>query len=233
MTIREMLYNFDLKSDNIDSKNAVNLSLPAKLYLLNEGQLSLVKKRYGGLTTTYKAAFEEIQKRRDEFQKILVTDETLPVTPLADRYVADLTATKQEYLFLARTNAIGTKGSCPKRRLNGMLTQTDDLDIVLGSPLEKSSFEWGEVVFRISDDKLQFLPDGFKITSAIIDYLRYPAEMSLSGFTTFTGTASTTQECELPRFMHYDIVDEAILIYSIGVMNPDVQAKLQKMANNE
>ncbi len=73
-TVKEMVYNFKLKVDKLDSKAAANIQLPAIIQFLNEGQLSLCKKRYGGLNSNYKAAFEEIQKRIDEFQRLLVPD---------------------------------------------------------------------------------------------------------------------------------------------------------------
>lgn len=232
-----MVFNFNQKTDNLDSKSKVNLSMAARIYLLNEGQLSLIKKRYGGLNTSYRVAFEEVQKRRDEFQRILVTNERLDIKQDSvdkEIYTADITQTKKEYMFLARTNVMAAKGNCGSRRLKGILKQTDDLDIVLDSPLEQSFFEWGEVVFRMTEDKLQFITDStFSIKNSIVDYLRYPSELSMKGYKDFNGTASTDKHCELPKFMHYDIVDEAAAIYTSSLTNPDLQAKLWKMSNDE
>lgn len=232
-----MVYNFQLKGDNVSSKNVTNLPIAAIIYLLNEGQSSLIKKRYGGFNTTSHQSFEEIQKRRDEFQRILITNERVPA--IADKtdkeiYVADISngKTSQEYMFLARTNVSGIKGAC-KRRLKGILSQTDDLDITLDSPLESPSFEWGEVPFRMTQDNIQFMTDGtFQIKEAIIDYLRYPKEMSMAGYRKFDNTLSGDQNCEMPRFMHYDIVDEGILVFDLG-LTQEMQAKLMKMQNNE
>lgn len=235
MTTQELVYSFKLKADKLDSKSFANIKLAAIIYLLREGEQALINKRYGGLNTNYKAAFEEIQKRRDEFQRILVPDEMLKVTRVDDEvYTADLKECKREYMFLARTNAFANKGECKNRKLKGILVQTDDLDIISDSPLEKSSFEWGEVNFRLAEDKIRFMTDStFVIKKARIDYLRYPTPIDMKGYTHFDGTPSVNQDCELPRFMHGDIVEEALLIYDSSFNNPELQARLMAMGNKE
>lgn len=235
MTIQDMVYNFKLKADKLDSKGFANLKLPAIIYLLNEGMTSLIKKRYSGANTTLKASFEEIQKRRDEFQRILVPDEIIKAKKvLPETYVVDITQTAKPYMFLARANFYGKKDDCKDRKLRGILAQTDDLDLMEDSPLEGSSFEWGEVLYRMAEDKLRVTTDQtFSITKGRIDYLRYPTKVDMSGYTHFNGSASSDVDCELPEFMHYDIVDEAKLVYDISFATPDAQAILLKLANNE
>lgn len=235
MTVEELIYTFGLKADKLDSKSFANISIAAKIYLLNEGQQSLINKRYGGLNTTYRAAFEEIQKRRDEFQRLIVPDEVLKMTKVDDEiYTADLLKTKKPYMFLLRTNFYGNKGECLERRLKGILVQTDDLDVIIDSSLEKSSFEWGEVNFRLAEDKIRAITDlTFSLKRARIDYLRYPLNMDILGYEHFDGTASTTVQCELPVFMHGDIVEEALFIYNSSFNNPELQARLLAMGNKE
>lgn len=235
MSPEEMIYTFRLKADKIDSKNAANIKIAAIIYLLNEGMMSLVIKRYGGRNTTYRAALEEIQKRRDEFQRIIVPDEMLSAEKVNDEvYIADITKTKHTYMFLLRTNMYASKDACKDRKLRGLLTETDDLDLIEGSPLDDSSFEWGDCRFRIADDKLRMRSDGsFIITKARIDYLRYPKKIDIAGYKNFDGTASETAECELPKFLHSDIVDEALFVYADSFTNADMRARLLKIANNE
>lgn len=235
MTVEELIYTFSLKADKLDSKSFANLPIAAKIYLLLEGQQSLINKRYGGLNTSYRAAFEEIQKRRDEFQMLIVPDEVLRMTKVDDEiYTADLKATKKPYMFLLRTNFYGNKGQCLDRRMKGVLVQTDDLDLMVDSSFEKSSFEWGEVLFRLAENKIRALTDlSFSLKKARIDYLRYPAKFDIEGYEHFDGTQSTTIQCELPAFMHADIVEEALFVYNSSFNNPELQARLLAMGNKE
>jgi hypothetical protein len=230
-----MVYNFQLKADKLDSKNAANLQLPAIIMFLNEGQNSLALKRYGGRNTPYRTALEENQKRKDEFQRLIVPDESLKATRVSDEiYTADLTTTKEKYLFLLRTNVNATKKGCEHRKLKGILTETDDLDLVEGSSLEDSSFEWGDCIYRLAQDKIRMRSDGtFAITFAKIDYLRYPKEMDMAGYTRFDKSPSKDIPCELPDFLHYDVVDEALFVYSDALSGVNPQAKAMKLANAE
>jgi hypothetical protein len=235
MTVAELVYTFKLKADKLDSKSLANIKLAPTIYLLNEGMQALINKRYGGLNTNYQAAFEEIQKRRDEFQILIVPDEYLKVTKVDNEiYTADLGSTKEPYMFLLRTNAYATKKECAERRMKGILVQTDDLDIIVDSPMDSSSFEWGEVVFRLAQNKIRFITDTtFVIKKARIDYLRYPKSINMVGYKQFDGSPSTDQECELPKFMHADIVEEALLIYDSSFNNPDMRARLAALQNKE
>lgn len=235
MPIEETVYNFKLKADKLDSKAAANIQLPAIIVLLNEGMMNMLIKRYGGKNTAYRTAFEEVQKRRDEFQKLIVPDEELTASEVNKFvYTADLTTTKQRYLFLLRANMQATKGKCVNRKLKGRLTETDDLDLVEDSPLEDSSFEWGDCIYRLAEDKIRMRSDGtFLIKKATIDYLRYPKKMDMVGYEHFDGSASTNVECELPEFLIPNVVNEALVTYAAGFSGNDIQARLAKVLNDE
>lgn len=234
MTTEELVYLFKLKADKLDSKSFANLKLPAIIYLLNEGMQSIINKRYG-LNNNYRASVEEIQKRRDEFNTLIVPDEILKMVKVdSEIFTADLKKTKKEYMFLMRTNFYGSKGECQERKMKGILAQVDDLDIMTESSLENSSFEWGEVLFRLAENKIRAITDlTFTLSKARIDYLRYPEAIDMAGYKKFNGEASTTVQCEMPKFMHPDIVEEAILVYDSSFTNPDLQARLLAMSQKE
>lgn len=235
MQIEAMVYNFQLKADKLDSKNAANIQLPAIMVFLNEGMNALLLKRYGGRNTSYRAAFEEIQKRRDEFQRLIVPDEQLKAVEVNEEvFTSDLTKTEKKYLFLLRANFNAIKGCCDHRKMKGILVETDDLDLIEGSTLEDSSFEWGECVYRLAEDKIRARSDGsFKIAFTKIDYLRYPVPVDMVGYEHFDGSQSKNVECELPEFLHYDVVDEALFVYADGFAGADMRARLTKLLNAE
>lgn len=235
MTTAEMIYSFKLKNDKLDNPGFRNLKLPQLIYILNEGMLSLIKKRYSGTSTTLRKGMEEIQKRKDEFQKIIVPDEDISCDKF-DKNVFGFSFDnlKHEYMILARTQAFGKKDNCKTRALSGILAQSDDLNILSDSAADKSSFEWGECLFRLANNQLRFYAEeGMVIETARVDYVRYPKPLDLEGYVTMKGVPSTTVDCELPRFLHDDIVDEAGFVYASSFSNPDMQAKLAKMMNQE
>lgn len=233
-SVREMVYNFKLKVDKLDSKGAANIQLPAIIQLLNEGQLSLCKKRYGGLNTNYRAAFEEIQKRIDEFQRLIVPDKALKVKEV-DKFIYTASITSEDkYMFMLRVSAKGSKGSCAERKLRCIREQTDDMDISEFLSYKVPSFEWGQCNYRIVQDAVRFTTDGtFAIKETKINYLRYPRDIDMTGYKHFNGDASTDVESELPYFLYPDIVDEAKFIYTSLQPEEDMSKASAKLVSNE
>jgi len=235
MTTEEKVYLFKLKADKLDSKSFANIKIPVIIYLLNEGMMSLLKKRYTGLNTNSRAAFDETQKRKDEFQRLVVPDEVLKVSKVNDEtFIADLNKTKRKYMLLLRCNFLASKENCSNRRIGGSLKQIDDLDLVLNSTMDGPSFEWGETPYILAEDKVRVFTDkSFVINKAVITYLRYPVLMDMEGYRKFDGSYSKNVNCELPEFIHDDIVEEALFIYSESFNNPNMQAKILAMQNKE
>lgn len=235
MTSQEMEYLFRLKADNLDSKAVANIKKPAIVYMLNEGMNNLIKTRYSGTDSVLRKAIEEIQKRRDEFQRLIVPDELLPAVKVNEKlFTSDLTKTKKPYMILLRTNAFATKEQCKKRRMNGIIVSSDNLDLIEDDSMLDSSFEWGEFNFRIAEDKLRMYSDStFDITNARIDYLRYPSKIDIAGYRHFDGNASTNKDCELPDFLHDDIINEALVVYAFSFTNADLRARLAALSKAE
>jgi len=194
---------------------------------LNSGMMQLLKRRYGG-NNNYRASLEQIQTRTDEWQKLVI-----PHVNLAGKedkknlcYLFDLLKAK-DYFFLMRTIFLASKGPCSDQRCYiNHLTQTDDLNINLDNPNLSSSFEWREINYRLSTDQIIAYTDSsfsFSIDSAIIDYLRYPVPVDIEGYKHFDGTLSADVDCELPRFLHDEVVNEAALLYKASLNHPDLQ----------
>ena len=69
MTTTEMILEFKLASDNLDSSIIPDLRPEHILYYLNEAQLRFIKTRYQG-NNLYKTSFEQVQKRTDDLNNI-------------------------------------------------------------------------------------------------------------------------------------------------------------------
>lgn len=234
MTAQEMAYQFKLRANRIDSKTAPDLSLPQIVAFLNLGMLQLLKKRYG-LNNSYRETLESIQKRIDEWQLLIVPHELLPLSAEDDgRFAADLTKTEKPYLFLLRASFHGENAQCSKCKFNTQYVQRDDLNVKLDNPNERPNFEWRRVLHSIAQNKLLAYTDNtFTLTRAEVDYLRYPVKIDLEGYEHFDESASTNVDCELPIFLHDDIVDEAVARFKGSLNHPDAQAAVQMAAGNE
>lgn len=229
MTCQEMVYLFKLQSQRVDTEKAVGLKVAQIIIYLNMGMMQLLKTRYG-LTNAYRASLESIQKRIDEWQRLIVAHESLQMTKVEDGlyYYGDLKSTKKPYLFLLRAGFVGSKGDCAKQKLQSFYSQSDDLEINLDNPDANPNFEWRETLHRLSEDKILAYTDRtFSIDLADIDYLRYPVNIDIAGYIHFDGTASSNVDCELPEFLHSEIVNEAVICFTLGQNQPGVEAAAQ------
>lgn len=211
MTIAEFVYDFKTKGDKLDSQFYTNLTLPQIIRCLNEAQITIVKTRYGILNST-KKGFESNQVRRDELQCLLVPEENISLTKVNDfTYSLDLLSTKKDYFHLARVQALGSKGCCGTKVLNGFDCRTDNFNLALIDKSQSPNFEWRKFSYRIAENKLRLYTDSsFTLETGIIDYLRYPIKMDMAGYIHFNGNPSSNINCELPEFIQYDIIDEAV-----------------------
>lgn len=222
-----MVYQFKLEANKVDSKLSQGLAWPAIVSYLNRGMMQLLKRRYGG-NNNYRATLEQIQKRIDEWQKLIVSHKRLNGTPNEKEKFFEFNLTDaQDYLFLLRATFEVTKGDCRDQICYiTRLTQSDDLNNNLDNPNTSSTFEWREINYRLSSDKILAYTDSsfsFSIDTAIIDHLRYPVSLDISGYTHFDGTPSTDIDCELPKFLHDEVVNEAVLLFKASLNHPDLQ----------
>lgn len=231
MTAEEMLYEFELSADKVSSKSVVNLPLPAKVAYLNRGQSSLILSKYGG-NNLYRAGFEESRLRIDDLQALVVPEEVLKVERVKDGlYSADLKQTKQPFLILIRSYIHGRKANCSPVKVILKETQLDDLEVALRDPFRKPDFQWREALMTTSDNKLFFHTGDFIADDAVIDYLRHPRKIDVSGYVHFDGSDSKDVSCELPEHVHIQVVNEAVLNLKADLNDPSFQvaaAKLQK-----
>jgi hypothetical protein len=236
MKAQEMAYQFRLGAKRIDSNSSQDLSFPQIVAFLNKGMLQLLKKRYGP-HNSYRATLEEIQKRIDEWQLLIVAHEEFDLEAEGnskDRFSFDITQTKAQYLFLLRAAFFGSKDDCKDCKIISKYSSSDDLNVDLDNPNERPNFEWRRALHRQASNKLLVYTDGtFSLSRGEIDYLRYPVKIDLAGYKHFDGSASSDVDCELPIFLHDDIVDEAVMCFDLRLNHPDAEAAAAVAASNE
>lgn len=225
MDIQEMVYLFKMEAQRVDTKSTTGIPLAQIIIYLNNGMITLLMQRYGP-NNNYRATLESIQKRIDEWQRLVIPHEELICEASEKgRFLADLTDTKEKYLFLLRCSFTGSQGKCGDCKFTSVYSQSDDLDSDLDNPNARPNFEWREVLHRIARDKIIAYTDGtFTLDRADIDYLRYPKALDIAGYEHFDGNASKNVNCELPEFLHKDIVTEAVLAFELSFKQPGAEA---------
>lgn len=232
MTIQEFVYDFKNKGDKLDAQFFNNIRLPQIIRSLNEAQLTVVKRKYG-IQNPLHRGFQAIQKRTDELQKLEVYNKELIATKEKEGLYVTSILDAEHYFLLTRLQ-VEAKKDCCKSILNGFVSQTDDLNIILIDETTKPNFEWRRCPYRIASNKILAYAEKFEIETIIIDYLRYPIKMDMVGYEHFDGTQSSNINCELPEFIQGDIVDEAVknCKYYLGDMQ-GAQAMENKIINND
>lgn len=236
MKVREMVYRFKQKAQRVDTKSAPGLKLPQIIMYLNSGMMTLLKTRYG-TNNNYRQTLESIQKRVDEWQKLIVPHEKLTSNnDLSDDsiYSFDLLDTAEKYLFLLRISTAGTKGNCKEQKLNTFFSPSNNLEADLDNPNAKPNFEWREVLYRFAQDKILAYSDStFSIDSADIDYLRYPKAVDIAGYKHFDGSDSADVDCELPDFLHEEIINQAVIDFELSEKHPGVESSMAEKQMEE
>ena len=230
LTIQEMIYQFKLESEKIDSQQSAKLELPQIILVLNTALINLVLDKYDN---PIKMGFETTQKRKKELQNLIVVDKIIkdPEQLQHKGFSFNMNDLDPEVLFLTRVQFKGIKDGCDGI-LDGIDTQSDDLNLVNRSSNKKASFEWREVPFRQANDRIIAETDGsFKLTECLPEYIRYPKPMDIKGYEKFDGTESKDQDCELPGFLHPELITYAVYKSDLWRRNPEVQFSQMGMRN--
>ncbi len=232
LTIQEMVYQFKLESEKIDSQQSAKLELPQIILVLNTALINLVLDKY---ENPMKMGFETTQKRKKELQNLIVVDKTIKAPEQLQHkgYTFNMNDLDPEVLFLTRVQFKGIKNGCDGI-LDGVDTQSDDLNLVNRSSNKKANFEWREAPFRLADNKIIVETDNtFKLTECLPEYIRYPKPMDMTGYERFDGTNSTDQHCELPGFLHPELITYAVYKSDLWRRNPEIQFSQMGMRNQQ
>ena len=235
MNVKEMHYDFKQKLNQVDSQRWRALKAPEIDWKLNEAQEVFVKivaqPRYKS-----QLGFESNQRTIDDIRTIVIdqkeSEGIIPTVYDADSYIAILPT---DYYFYADSKVFATKGNCANIRLETREVQHNDAN--QQSVFDKSSFEWRKANIWYNKDGIRIFTDGtFSINKICLEYLREPrmiynAEDAVGGtYRTLAGVVLVgTQDCELPRAVHREIVDLAVYITANDLNLPNIVNKQNKL----
>jgi hypothetical protein len=256
MTVEEQHIDFKRKLNKVDSQNFRNFR-PEEIDLyLNEGQELFVKKRINR-NNIYKLGFETIQKRVEDLRDVHIKFENDTAQPLSTTKINDnvyrfnledlgLVNNRLKYLYKTRVSFKGTKALCKDVVLDGIQSQTDDLNEILKSDFYSPSFEWREVPFVFSEKYLYAYSDGsFSINTLSLDYIKRPVKIAnpnavkdsvgtIIGYNYPNGTPAVQTDCELQSmYVSSEIVDEAVRLAMIDLGDQRIQLGNTKLDINE
>lgn len=231
MTIEEMIYDFKVQLNELDSNQYRGLLIPQIDWKLNQAQMvlisSIAEPRKG-------VGFEVNQRTTDDLRTIVVNGEgQIVLLENTGEYITTLPA---DYLHLVSLYARAKKNKCI-RKTRCYRVRHEELHEE--SFFSKSNFEWEEINFLFYEDKLKFFADDFSLDRAYINYIRKPKYMhnakdyEAGTYELPNGIVlAGSQNCELPEPIHRSIVSLAVLLTTGDLKLPDYETKLNNFNLN-
>jgi len=239
MNIKELHYDFKIKSDKVDSLKTRNF-LPAEIdWLLNLAIQNFVDNKYGD--------FERVQDLIDQLSSLTIKSPTLEQPAVTVTYITGpegvyemkLSDLQFPYLHLVRLNALGSKEGCTSKIMKGDEVSHDTLNKVLLSPFEGPNFNWVNLPYVFGKDTTTigkssiflYTQNKFTIDEVYPEYLKLPKQVFFGGYNSLSGEYIITDipvDCDLPPAFHRRIVDIAVAEASDYINKPDYAQKLQK-----
>lgn len=181
----------------------------------NKAQLEWFRRQING-TNQLQHGDGSSKVNYDDTQKLLTTI-TLKGTPYAESFVTE--SYPSDYLYYSSVYVTAKSDCCPERNIIVYLVDKADLYVILRDENKKPSFEWGETVAIMADDKLTIYTGGqFTITSINFTYYRAPRPVEFTGCSDIsTGQPTGNVTCEFKDDIAEILVDNAVAILAADI----------------
>lgn len=243
MTVKEMHYDLSLRLDKLDSLHYDNLLAPEKDVYLNRAQITIIKQRYG-LNNSYLQGFEESQKRIEDLKTLVVKACNSsacedPLTPILLDSIKGIyrynlnELTKGKYMIYISCYTEVSKNNCILD-ITPKITQHDDIYTSLFDDNYSPSFEWKYLPIVFSEHYIYaYTNNEFQVGNLYIDYLRYPKEIRYGNYNDELGNLIPEQSCELPDYLHHEILDLTETLIKKDLESPTVDLSYKTLQINE
>lgn len=224
MSIQEMVYDFKIKADKVDSLRNENFEPWEIDQILNDSQLIFLKTRTAQ-NNIYQAGFEKIQKRVDDLSTLLVKFPLQPsITPTNlgnGIYEVKLEDLLFDYFQLERIEVDITKTNCGTVKVRkSEFARQNNIGNILTNPYEKPSFEWrvvphqfGKSTTGTGSSIFFYTNNEFTVSACYPEYLKIPQRVWIGTYNSLDGNYIVGQPAvssELPEHTHNEIVDIAV-----------------------
>jgi hypothetical protein len=225
MSIQEMVYDFKIKADKVDSLRNENFESYEIDWLLNEAQLIFLKTRTAP-NNIYQAGFEKIQKRVDDLSTLLIKFPLQPALIPTDLnngiYEVKLEDLAFDYYQLERVEVDVTNSCGTVRIRKSEFARENNIGNILTNPYEKPSYAWrvlphqfGKSTTGTGASLFFYTNDEFAVSTCYPEYLKIPIRVWIGTYNSLDGNyivgqIPTTVSSEFPEHTHNEIVDIAV-----------------------
>lgn len=235
MDVNQMVLEFKLSSDSLDSSTIPDLDNENILYYLNVAQEKFVKTRYSG-NNLFKTPYQGSQKRTDDLNNITKSYFFAATSVGANKYFISLNApftnegltvaSTDKYMDYLRGNAQVVSAKCGSKYITIKLETLDNLDKAIVNPFKKPTLNRSLGYFQ--NGGIYLLSDGsYSIGKAEITCLKVPVVISNDS------AYAPVADCELAPHTHREIIDMAVAL-AVGDVKPEkLQVKLQQNSQIE
>lgn len=239
MTISEMMTEFDLILDRIDSLSYPDLTPEEKKHLLDLGASDEIKSRYEG-SGPRNRAFEQSRKRTDDLRLIVKSDLTI-VAVLNPNLTVSSSGGVQfqvyeatfptDYWFLLKHMVRVNYEDCKEESAfvwkTPKETEQDDIFVALEDPFNRPSVERPLTVTE--GNLLQiYVPDNVSISSVRITYIKKPRSIEKDPFY----ADENTEYSELSSNMHNEVVRRAVNLALASIGDVTATQLSENVTNN-
>lgn len=176
----------------------------------NKAQLQWMRRQLYGINIR-KEGNDQTSGLIDDLQRLMKHELLI----MEDKEIYWQSALPEEYLHYVRTDVFGKTECCEERRLTVYQVEESNISIILDNKDKRPSFEWGETVSTVINNKLRvYTNNEFDITKCYLIYYRKPVEVQIAGCINITTgfPYQADQECEFNDDVAELIVDEAAAI---------------------
>lgn len=241
MSPRELHYQFKVNLDRVDSLSNPDFNAAEIDWFLNEAQLIFVKQRMSSRSNSKQKGFEESQKRIDDLGNLVIKfplqTGITPILVSPGIYELPLASLTYPYLFLLDTWVeIQVNENCTKN-VPLRFVQHDDYLQAVKDPFYSSHEEF--IPYNIGRSSVLggesiYIYSSFTVNSVFVEYIKYPAKISLGTYTYIDGVTYPEQTLESSVQTHQEIVDLACSLAGLSTQNPEyIQLRQTKLLINE
>lgn len=234
ISVDELLYEFELRINQLDRQDNQNIFLENKLIHLRNAETTWIKSKLNQ-NNIYKIGYEGFRKRIDDLQVLKVESKKLNISQGTNKrylnYEGDLSSVT-DYMFYISAYAEASQKKC-KDTIGVDLIKEGQLETLFYNDNYSPSFFWRTSLATIGNDKLRVYTDGkFTINDIYLTYLRKPKRLDKEGYIDLiTGADSVNQDSELPEYAKNDILDIAVG-YAAQATDNQLQAQFAKLREN-
>jgi hypothetical protein len=229
MTNAELQIKIKERLNKLASMDYDNLECWQIVEAFNKAQLEWFRRQIGGMNLEHHGDGSS-KLNYDDTQKMVKTVPLIGIN-YSDSFVSE--SHPGDYLYYSSMFVMGKNSCCPERNIIVYMVDKADLYVILRDANKKPSFEWGETVAIMADDKFTIYTNGeFEVTSLDLTYYRKPIPVSFGGCIDITtGQATIDVPCEFKDDIAEIIVDNAVAILAADIESFNQYTRATNSAN--